>query len=158
MIRRLTAAALFLALAAPAARAQSTANDERDAVLAVVRRVFDAMRTGDSAAARSAFMPNAQLATAVTRQGTPQLSIDSLESFIRFVGSPRQDVVDERLRNEVVHIDGTLAVVWTEYSLYVGTRFSHCGVDALQLARTADGWKIFSLADTRRRQGCPDQP
>lgn len=152
---RAAAAILLLTLAAPAA-AQNPA--DRDSVLAVVRRVFDGMRTGDSALARSAFTPNAMLATTLVRQGTPMLQVDTLDNFIRFVGSPRTDVVDERLRNEVVHIDGPLAVVWTEYSLYVGTRFSHCGVDAFQLVRTTNGWKIFALADTRRRQGCPDTP
>jgi len=127
-------------------------------VLAVVRRLFDAMRTGDSALARSVFAPNAQFAAAVVRQGTPMLQIDTIDNFIRFVGSPRTDVVDERTRNEVVHIDGPLAVVWADYSLYVGTRFSHCGVDAFQLVKTTAGWKIFALADTRRRTGCPDTP
>lgn len=161
MARRLLAAVLLSFAAAGAARAQAPAaasQADRDAVLAVVRRVFDAMRTGDSAAARSAFHPNAFLTTAIVRQGVPQLNIDTLENFIRFVGSPRPEVVDERLRNEVVHIDGPLAVVWTDYSLYVGTRFSHCGVDAFQLVNTPGGWKIFAFADTRRRQGCPDQP
>jgi len=154
---RIAAGLALISLITTTAAAQQPGAD-RDSVLAVVRRLFDAMRTGDSALARSVFAPNAQFATAVTRQGTPMLVMDTVENFIRFVGSPRTDVVDERTRNEVVHIDGGLAVVWAEYSLYVGSRFSHCGVDAFQLARTASGWKIFALADTRRRQGCPDQP
>jgi type II secretory pathway component PulL len=74
------------------------------------------------------------------------------------VGTPHDQVWDERTRNEVVHQDGTLASVWMDYSFYAGDRFSHCGVDAFLLAREGDDWKIVSLADTRRREGCPDQP
>jgi hypothetical protein len=53
-----------------------------------------------------------------------------------------------------VHVDGGLASVWTEYAFYVGERLNHCGVDAFHLVRTAEGWRIIDLADTRRREGC----
>ena len=36
----------------------------------------------------------------------------------------------------------------------MGKRFSHCGVDAFQLVKTAAGWKIFQLSDTRRKEKC----
>jgi hypothetical protein len=45
--------------------------------------------------------------------------------------------------------------VWTRYAFYAGEQFSHCGVDAIQLGWTVDGWRIVALADTRRREGCP---
>jgi hypothetical protein len=57
---------------------------------------------------------------------------------------------------EVVHVDGPLAVVWADYSFYAGSKFSHCGVDAFQLARTGTTWQIISIVDTWRKQGCPD--
>ena len=53
-------------------------------------------------------------------------------------------------------MDGPLATVWVEYSFYLGTRLNHCGVDAFQVARGPDGWKIIALADTRRRTGCTE--
>ena len=96
------------------------------------------------------------LATTVLRDRGPALKIDTLEAFIRAVGTPHEAVWDERLRSEEVRIDGPLASVWTEYSFYAGADFSHCGVNAFQLARTADGWRIIALTDTRRRDGCPD--
>ncbi len=129
---------------------------EREAVLAVVNRLFDAMRQGDSAMLRSAFHPEAQLATAVVRNGTPTVTFDAIDGFAQALGGkPAEQVWDERLYETVVHIDGTLATVWTEYDFYLGDQFSHCGVDSFQLAKTAEGWKIFSIADTRRREGCP---
>jgi hypothetical protein len=40
------------------------------------------------------------------------------------------------------------------YAFFAGDTFSHCGVNAFQLFKGADGWKIFHIADTRRREGC----
>jgi hypothetical protein len=33
----------------------------------------------------------------------------------------------------------------------VDEKYSHCGVDVFMLVKTADGWKISTLADTRRK-------
>jgi hypothetical protein len=154
--------ALLLSLAAAPAPcgAQATPGAvpaaDRAAVLGVVRALFDAMRAGDSAAVRAQFHPRAQLSTATVRQGTPVVQIDSLETFVRAVGTPHADVWDEKTRNEVVHVDGPLAVVWVDYAFFAGAKFSHCGVDAFQLGRTSAGWRILALADTRRREGCDE--
>ena len=39
------------------------------------------------------------------------------------------------------------------YRFYVGDTFSHCGVNAVQLAKLDGRWQITNLMDTRR-QGC----
>lgn len=148
----LPAILLAVALAAPAA-AQAPEAD-KTAVLAVVKRLFDGMRAGDSAMVRSVFHPRALLSTALVRQGNAVVETEGIEAFVTAVGTPHAEIWDERTRNEQVLLDGTLASVWVEYSFYVGTRFSHCGVDAFQLARDGAEWKIVALADTRRRTGC----
>ena len=51
-------------------------------------------------------------------------------------------------------MSGTLATVWADYDFHFGKTFSHCGVDAVQLLKTAEGWKIVSIADTFVREGC----
>jgi len=149
---------ILLALAAlvPApARAQATAEDS---VRAVVVGLFDAMRARDSAAIRAAFDPSARLQTALERpDGTTLLRLDAVDTFVRAVGAPSDTVWDERLDAWQVRVDGPLAVVTTDYSFYVGPRFSHCGIDAFHIFRGANGWKIFQLTDTRRRTGCPSQ-
>lgn len=144
------------AVLAPMSTGHPQAPDERAAVLRVVQRLFDGMRAGDSAMVRSTFHPNAQLATTVVRQGNAIIEIDTLEGFIRAVGTPHQEVWDERLSNTAVQLDGTLASVWTDYAFYLGDKFSHCGVDAFQLAKSGGDWRIVALADTRRRQGCAE--
>jgi hypothetical protein len=45
-----------------------------------------------------------------------------------------------------------------EYSFWLGTTFSHCGIDAFQLARLGSEWKIIAIADTRRTDGCNKGP
>ncbi len=156
MLRHLAVIVAASAALASTSPLRAQAPDERAAVLRVVQRLFDGMRAGDSAAVRSTFHPGAQLATAIVRQGNAIVEIDTLDGFIRAVGTPHDEVWDERLSNTSVQVDGTLASVWTDYSFYLGDKFSHCGVDAFQLAKSGGEWLILALADTRRRQGCPE--
>jgi Putative lumazine-binding len=140
--------------ARPAAiSADSAAKEARHAV----DRLFEGMRKGDSAIVRSAFHPAARLFTAGGRDGEPGVTLDSIDEFVRAVGTPHTEVWDERISNVRVQVDGHLAAVWADYAFYAGDKFSHCGVDAFQLARDTSGWKIIAIADTRRRTGCPGQ-
>ena len=152
-MKRIVVIASLVSLLATPASAQLSAAD-RAAVLAPVHRLFDAMRGGDSAGVRAVFHPAAYLATALVRQGSPHVEVDSLDAFVVAVGAPHDEAWDERIESEEVRVDGPLATVWTEYSFFAGGKFSHCGVDAFQLARAADGWRIIVLTDTRRREGC----
>ncbi|HEY0970342.1 MAG TPA: nuclear transport factor 2 family protein [Gemmatimonadales bacterium] len=137
------------------AEAASTSDDER-AVLAVVTGLFDAMRARDTAAIRASFIPGAELTSSSVRDGQPTVGRDSVGSWIASVaGAPPGLLLDERIYSPQVHLSDGLATVWVEYDLYVGERFNHCGVDAFILVRTAEGWKVSSVADTRRREGCP---
>lgn len=154
LLLALTLGAAASARAQSAAPAPSRAADSA-AVLAVVQRVFDAMRSRDSAALRTAFAAGARMMTPGMRNGAPVVAVEPVDGFIRAVGQPSDSTWDERLYNPEVRLDGNLATVWTEYDFYLGSSFLHCGVDAFQLARFAEGWKIVSLADTRQRDGCP---
>jgi hypothetical protein len=140
----------FLALGARgSASAQSTGVDGE--VLAVVQRLFDAMRQNDSSMARPLFHEKARLITVLVRNGQPVVQIEeSAEPFIAAIGRPRNEVLDERLSNERVFVDGTLASVWTDYVLYRGTTLSHCGIDHFLLVKEGTQWKILEVADTRR--------
>lgn len=154
LIRRAALLAGLLLLAAPLAAQEAP---DRDAILAVTRRLFDGMRAGDSAMVRSTFHPKLFLASSFMRQGTATIEVDDgPDGFVKAVGTPHAEVWDERVAHELVYQDGTLAAVWMEYTFYLGNRKSHCGVDAFLIAREGTEWKIISLADTRRRDGCPD--
>ena len=129
------------------------------AVRQVVANLFDGMRQRDTARLRAQFAPEARLMSVGVRQGVPHVEVEAIDGFITSIGSaPAGLLLDERLFNTELRIDGPLAAVWTEYDFYAGPNFSHCGVDAFQLAKTADGWKIVQLADTRQRTGCARAP
>jgi len=158
----LAALVLAAAFAAPA-RAQAPANEEA-AVRAVIDKMFDAMRRGDAAAMGTTFHPTARLqSVGVSRQsGEPAISTDSIAAFLRIVGAPHTEVYDERVSDVQVRIDGNFATAWMNYSFYVvsngSEQLSHCGVDAFQLFKGTDGWKVIQITDTRRREGCPALP
>ena len=54
----------------------------------------------------------------------------------------------ERMWDPEVRIDGPVATLWTAYDFYRGAEFSHCGTDAFQLAKTAEGWKVVVISYT----------
>lgn len=152
---------LFIAaLLACAISAQPlAAQDERAQVLATVQKLFDGMRTRDTALMRSAFLPGAKLFGMRTRQdGTAYVQQITELQFAEFVMRDTRASWTERAFEPEVRIEGTLATVWAAYDFHFGTEMSHCGVDAVQLLRTADGWKIVSIADTFQRTGCPSRP
>lgn len=144
----------FLTTSSAAAQA-AAANDQAE-VLAVVTRLFDGMRKRDSSMVSSVFRPGAKLVSAFTnREGKAVVQEEAVENFVKMVGGATGDTWDERIFEPEVRIDGNLATVWTRYEFWLGTKFSHCGVDAFQMAKSAEGWKVVALADTRKREGCP---
>jgi hypothetical protein len=138
-------------------QAQEGASAEEDA-LAVVVRLFDGMRDRDRATLESVFHESARLMSAGERDGVPGVGETPIPRFIENIVSSEGPILDERLYNPEVRVDGNLATVWVEYDFYRGEQFSHCGYDAFQLAMTPAGWKIIQITDTRRREGCPDRP
>lgn len=140
-----------LALAAPPAAAQATASDDP---AAVVQQLFDAMRAHDTVAVRQAFHADARLMSiGPDREGNPTVRTTPIDAFVQAIGRATA-FLDERISGVEVRRDGGLATVWAHYAFYADSTFSHCGVDAFQLARTGDGWKIIQVADTRQREGC----
>lgn len=133
------------------AQAQDAAEDE---VRAVIQRLFDGMRLGDSTMVRSTFHPTARLLTSGIQSGQPRLQEGSVDDFVRAVGAPHDAMWDEGIENLEVRVDDPLATAWMDYRFHLGEQFSHCGVNAMQLVRTPDGWKILHVVDTRR-PACP---
>lgn len=146
--------AVTVALAAVPCPLHSQSPTEDEEILAVVQRLFDGMRAADSSLVRSTLHPDVRLVSVSEGEGGPALRSEPMEGFVAAVGTPHEQVWDERIWDPEVRIDGRLATVWVPYAFYLGDEFSHCGVDAFQLFDGAEGWKIFQIADTRRREGC----
>ena len=132
--------------------AQQTATD---AVKQSVNTMFDAMRKGDSTLLKSVFSKDMVLQSVSTgKDGKSVLNTESAQDFAKAIGTPHTGVYDERIVFGDIKIDGDLASVWAPYQFYLGDKFSHCGVDVFQLMKTAYGWKIIYIVDTRRKDNC----
>ena len=125
---------------------------DKEQIISVVDQLFAGMRQGDSVLVRQAFDSSAQLHTI----GENGLHTTPLKQFLIAVGTPHDEVWDERVTEYEVRVDGPLATVWTPYRFYRGETFSHCGVNAFQLVRSKDEWKILQITDTRREEGCKE--
>jgi hypothetical protein len=135
--------------------AQAQSQDEAS-VRAVIDKLFKGMEKGDSAMVHSAFGPSVNMATIFRdKTNTPQIRHEtSLDGFLKAVGTAHKETWYEEIWNVKILVDGDLAQAWCDYAFYADKTFSHCGVDAFLLHKTADGWKIFQLADTRRKADC----
>ncbi|MDT0631873.1 nuclear transport factor 2 family protein [Rubrivirga litoralis] len=151
---RLGALALLCALAAPASAQDASAQDA-DGVRAAVDQLFDGMRAADTTAIRAVLHPEARLFTAAG--GAEALVPTGIGSFLAAVADAPVPF-DERVGKVEVRTDGALATAWMPYRFYAGDRFSHCGVNAVQLVYADSpggaGWRIVQVIDTRRTEGC----
>jgi hypothetical protein len=131
------------------------AQDDEAAVKQVVSRLFEGMKRSDTAMIRSVFSGQPILQTVMkNKEGKVFIESEPLDSFLVAVSKPHTEVYDERIKFDVIKIDGELAMVWAPYKFYVGEKFSHCGIDCFQLVKINGEWKVQYLIDTRRRQGC----
>lgn len=134
---------------------KDTLASTEQAVIAVVKTLFDGMRAGDSTVVRSVLHPEAHLQSSFTnKEGIPVLRGGSVDRWVTSVGTPHEEIYDEKIWSYKVRVDDNLASVWTEYTFYLGKKLSHCGVNAFHIVNTAAGWKISHITDTRRRENC----
>lgn len=129
-------------------------------VYQLIVKLFDGMRSGDSLMVRSCFFHEVEMRTAFTnKKGEAVLKKNDLQQFINAVGTPHNEVWNEKIWATEIRINGNLAQVWTKYAFFLDDKFSHCGVDAFHCTKTKNGWKIFHLTDTRQYDKCqlPDK-
>ncbi len=158
---RVFALVLFAALTGCAASAQtpeasgSYPADPIAQVKATIATLFDGMRAGDSTRVASTFHPEMTLNSVVLGPDgeSYRMMAGDPQAFLAAVGTPHDEVWDERVGEIDVRVDAGLATAWMAYRFYVGDTFSHCGVNAVQLAKLDGRWQIVNLMDTRR-QGC----
>ena len=120
-----------------------------------IDQFFQGMKKNDSTISKATLMPNLVLRSVMkTKTGEVQVSDTSGSQFLKAIGTPHKEYYDERLLSYDIKIDGSLAMAWTPYEFYVDEKFSHCGVDIFLLIKQANGWKISSITDTRRKADC----
>lgn len=143
--------------AAAFAQSASESKADRDAILATVQKFFDTMASRDVEAARSLLIPEGRMFAVVDGKTPVTFRSRALQEHLDSMGT-RKEHFRERFWNPEVRIQGPIAVVWTPYDFWIDGKFSHCGVDAFDLVKTPEGWKISGGVYTVQRDGCPPSP
>ena len=147
----LTAATLLFTVA-ESVNAQT--QDVKD-VQATIEQLFDGMRASDSAMVADVFTKDAIMKrVGANQEGEVMVQTGNLASFLNAIGSPKNEIWDERIGSYDINIDDNLATVWTPFEFYLGETFSHCGVNSFQLVKKDGEWKIFFIVDTSRQSNC----
>ncbi|PRY86188.1 nuclear transport factor 2 family protein [Mongoliibacter ruber] len=133
---------------------QAIAQEEKN-VEAVIASLFEGMKSKDASLVENAFHKDALMHTVQSGEDASSLGSNSVRDFInRIATTPANTILDERILEYQIKIDGDMASAWTPYEFYVNEGFSHCGVNSFQLIKTSEGWKITYVIDTRRKIGC----
>lgn len=129
--------------------------DPKEEIEKVIMVFFEAMRESDETAMQAFLTSDATLKTVARgEQDSTILRQTDIAAFLNNVGEADAGSLDEQLTSFIAHIDGNLSTAWMDYSFYYNGEFSHCGVNTMNLIQTEGGWKIFSIVDTRRQEGC----
>ena len=120
---------------------------ERADILAVLQAVFDGL-AGDPGLITNAMDANIVMQSTDARSGTTVFGSSTLERLLQRVETA-EEVMIERMWDAEVRVAGSLATIWTPYDFYIGSQFSHCGVDVATLMRREGGWRIINLHWTR---------
>jgi len=124
-----------------------SAAQEAQAV-ATVQRLFDALETGDEALLRSVMDPSVVMHFTEERDGATTFGSATVDGLATRITSSDVPLI-ERMWDPTVLVNGELATVWTPYDFYVGSDFSHCGVDVATVMNTSEGPRIAALSWTR---------
>lgn len=154
---RLALAVLVVAALPSILNAQEPAAPDRDAIVATIQKFFDTMAARDSSGARSVLMPEGRFYSVRDGNDPPVVRTFTNAEFLDRLASQKESV-RERFWTPEIRIHGAIAVVWTPYDFWIDGKFSHCGVDAFDLVKTPEGWKISGGVYTVQREGCPTSP
>ena len=133
---------------------KSHAQSDEAQVKGAIEMLFRGIRTADTALMQTVLSPTASLQTIAGPGGQETVQAEPISRFLASIAKPHAEPYDEQISFGAIHIDGALASVWTPYKFYVGTKFSHCGVNSFQLVKLNGAWKIHYIIDTRRKDGC----
>lgn len=146
---------VFILLSSFMIQQNTSAQSAEDSIKSTITGLFTAMQNADGAGVLASFADSAVMQTiGRAKDGSVLVRTDKVADFGKQIASAPKNALDERITFDVIKVDGPLAIVWTPYQFFYNGTFSHCGVNSFQLLRTANGWKIQYIIDTRRKTGC----
>lgn len=134
---------------------QAFSQTEEEQVEAVIKSLFDGMRSKNADQVAASFSKDALMQTVISKPEGTEVGSNAVADFVkRIATTPAETQLDERILDYQIKIDGEMAAAWTPYHFYVNGNFSHCGVNSFQLVKMDSGWKIVYIIDTRRKESC----
>jgi hypothetical protein len=129
---------------------------DRDEVLKVVQAFFDTMTARDVEGSRKILVPQGRFhAMDMRKPKTDPRAFSNEEYFAQL--QERKQTMRERIWNPEVRVHGLIATMWAPYDFWIDGKYSHCGIDAFDLIRTEEGWKIAGGTYTIEST-CPPSP
>src|SRR5437868_7339119 len=108
------------------------AQDDRDAAIAAVNSLFDAMKAKNGEQIKSVFSGEGQL-VAIDKprdgKGLSTTRVLSGEAFAKMISEAKGPDYIERMSAPEARISGDLAIVSGRYTFHLGDKFSHCGTN-----------------------------
>lgn len=144
---------LFILCLGTAALSQTPADHDKKLLEKQVHDFFRSLEKRDTALLRSLLMEGADIWTVRRRN-------DSLVNRTRTAASDLQmlaaggDLIEESPFRTDITLHGDIAMAWVPYTISVGGKFSHCGIDVFTFLRAPEGWKIVSMAYSIEPEGC----
>jgi hypothetical protein len=136
--------------------------DDRADVLELMDRAFDAVATLDPDDWREIVIPEGRvLSFRPKKDGAPgelEMRSSSQAESLEGLDGTSQGFLERWTEEPVVMVRGPIASVWGEYEFRVNGEFSHCGVNALHLAKTDGAWRIVNWTYTVEFDNCPTAP
>lgn len=125
-------------------------------VKAAIDAFFEAFHDRDTTRIREMLAADMVLqSVGLSREGEVVLRKEAAGDFLAsLAGIPDSVAIEERLLEYHIQVDGPMAHAWTPYAFYLRGGFSHCGVNSFHFVRMEGRWRLVSLIDTRRREGC----
>ena len=133
-------------------------NTEHLEIEQTIRTFFEGFHNQDTIMMKSVLFEQVHLQTIGFNNESHLVKIteESIPKFLKSIVSiPKEVSFEEVIHDYSIQSDGLLGTAWTSYIFILNNIPSHCGSNSFQLVKTEEGWKIFSITDTRKREGCP---
>ena len=145
----------ILLFASLASNAQQS-HPEYPAVKLLIDNFFESINTGNGELLASLEVEGAQILN-IREETAGEYEFAARNWFV--AESFSSDIqLTERYWDEELLISDVLAVFWAPYDFYVDGKFSHCGVDVLNLIKIEEEWKIGHAMWTIQQPGCEASP
>ncbi len=145
-------AVLLIILTVSSGPAVSQNVSPEQSVRAVLDKVFDAMRAGDSETLAAILLPEAPLDRIAPNQPVHH---GTAADWIGWVDTLKPGQADEQIFDVVINVEGPLATAWAPFTIAIDGEMKSCGVNHFTLVKMDGTWKIAYLIDTHTPEKCP---